>query len=406
MKICKYWIILDHPQHIASALPIASFINKEYKVKPQLIVSKHEYWKNIDYSKYKSYFSSSHFFNRLDFPPRTMPIWKQFAASILLLFQLILQKRKVRKIPMERDDVILSFASTQFLTNLILSNHKSIKKINLLAEATYNNFLENLDFNNYSYSIGSIITTNVIQPLIGMNKTYYLVSKKAGKGSDGALLVRYEKRLEEIFDRVLVMVNIFEDAKEIKDNVRKTYYPYVFPHKTIKKKKKSDRIVFFGQPFLVAKNIPEELYVEKLNEVLTFLKDQFGENYKLYYRPHPRERKEIEIIDFKRFQIQRDGMMAELYYLKEKERIHSTYSVGSTTSRSALNFGINSYVFIDLFNFPKESLKAFKKLFGNVPKGFYITSLDKKPRPLQILKNSDKIWNIFEKDLKWALETS
>jgi hypothetical protein len=400
----NYWIVLDHPQNLAISLLIARYLRKRNFGKPRLIISKHDYWKKVDLGEFKDHYGRIIKFSRLDFPPRGMPIWKQLLASLLLFFQLAIQKQRVKRLKIGNKDCLISFASTQFLANLILKEYKKINTVNILAEGTYSGFNQEIDFRKYRYSIGSFITTNIIQPLISMLPSYRLVRKTKEKRMDGMLLARYKESLEKIFDKILVMKNIFESVDEDSGfkNVRYTYFPYVLP--TSSRKQKRKEIVFFGQPFLLAKNIPPKVYARKLNQIFKYLRKFYGNDYKLIYRPHPREEEELEHLNLQNFEIEKDGMMAELYFYKQRENIYRVFSVSSTVSRSALNFGIDAYSFMKLFSFKKSTKDAIKELMGKVPQNFWIDDLSKKAKSFKLGKKRKEVWMTFRKDLAWAIE--
>ena len=48
---------------------------------------------------------------------------------------------------------------------------------------------------------------------------------------------------------------------------------------------------------------------------------------------------------------------------------------------SALNLGINSYSFLKLFRFESDPMfiNRYLEYYGKVPKGFYVSNLNKKP---------------------------
>src|SRR4030042_7058118 len=97
-KNTNFWFIVDHPQQLAIAISISRYIKTKNLGKSILLVSKHEYWKRVEIDDYKKFFSKIILFQRADFPPPTMSKLKQILASLLLFFQLLLLKIKVKKL--------------------------------------------------------------------------------------------------------------------------------------------------------------------------------------------------------------------------------------------------------------------------------------------------------------------
>ena len=91
------------------------------------------------------------------------------------------------------------------------------------------------------------------------------------------------------------------------------------------------------------------------------------------------ETDEIKLLDLDQFEIENDGMLAELYFYKNIEDIHAAFSVGSNASRSAFHFFINAYAFLNVFPYDEAAKKAFRLEMGNVPDDFYINDLSTTP---------------------------
>ena len=45
------------------------------------------------------------------------------------------------------------------------------------------------------------------------------------------------------------------------------------------------RVVFFGTPFLLVRNLPPELYAQRLNACLDYLRRNYAGRCKMVYRP-------------------------------------------------------------------------------------------------------------------------
>jgi len=200
---------------------------------------------------------------------------------------------------------------------------------------------------------------------------------------DGGSLLRYEKPIEEIYDYIVVMDNLgIEPVKEYESRIIFATYPFCALRDTnmINKSFDEKKIVFFGTPFVVAQNISPYEYATHSNRCLDYLRQVYRETHHLIYRPHPRENKELNLIDLSDFELERNNKLAEFYFLENADTIDAVYSISSTVSRVALNFGLNAYSFCRLFPFDKITLAYFENLMGPVPESFYITDLSMLPQ--------------------------
>jgi hypothetical protein len=198
---------------------------------------------------------------------------------------------------------------------------------------------------------------------------------------DGSYVLRYEESIEQLYDKIVVMANDSDHSEPVRNtSVINTYYPFHFLTQTrLHAGRQPTDIVFLGTPFLSARNVAPELYANILNRCLDYLRLYFGQEYRLVYRPHPRESAELTQLDLRGFEVDRSAGTAELYFLDHFQEIHAVFSVASTALRAALNFGIRAYSFLNLFHLPSTSYEYFTQLLGKVPQGFYLDSLSEQP---------------------------
>ena len=135
---------------------------------------------------------------------------------------------------------------------------------------------------------------------------------------------------------------------------------------------------FFGTPFLLVKNLPPALYIARLNECLDFLRRAYP-GCAWVYRPHPAETGEAAALRLEGFEIETDGEVAELYFLRHARQIAAVFSVSSTVSRVALNFGLPAYCLWRCFPFAAAQQRFFEKVMGDVPPGFELRDLSVPP---------------------------
>src|SRR5205814_381669 len=105
-------------------------------------------------------------------------------------------------------------------------------------------------------------------------------------------------------------------------------------------------------------NVSPDVYVERLNSCLDYLRRNFS-GHALIYRPHPNETNEADRLKLNGFRIEEDREAAELYFLRNYQTITAVFSVSSTVSRTALNNGINGYAMYPVFPFTTQQLEFF-----------------------------------------------
>jgi hypothetical protein len=163
------------------------------------------------------------------------------------------------------------------------------------------------------------------------------------------------------------------------------------------------RVIFFGTPFLLIHNLAPADYVAHLNRCLDYIRRSYP-NCVLIYRPHPIETKEASQLDLQGFQIENDREAAELYFLRHFAAIRAVYSVSSTVSRTALNYGLNAYSLWRCFPFPETAAGFFERLMGDVPSEFDIRDLNQPPVPYQSTRTTEPGTRSFGEALKVAME--
>ncbi|NJD53193.1 MAG: hypothetical protein FIB07_10035 [Candidatus Methanoperedens sp.] len=174
----------------------------------------------------------------------------------------------------------------------------------------------------------------------------------------------YQER--NIIDCFLVFSKKFEkhdDYIEIK-------YPLI-ENKQFETQQK--RFVFFFDDGLgwtsLFSNISREKWIATMNQILHALTDLYrDENVVLLLKAHPAENGNIPY-DLAGFEIYNKNETSEMIYSMRKEEIRAVYSVASTSSRSASLYGIDSYVFYEMFDFPEKVMARHKRYlldFSNV----------------------------------------
>ena len=215
---------------------------------------------------------------------------------------------------------------------------------------------------------------------MGLRRTLHL--KPWWGGGDGVRLERPQEALEDLFDAVVVLSN---DGVERPPAAGPTVHPARFPslHGLDGWNPEADgdhrTVVFFGTPFLLVRNLPPAVYREQLDRCLDYLRRCYGATHTLIYRPHPAETAERSRLDLREFTVEEDGEIAELYFLRRFRRIKAVFSVSSTVSRVALNYGLNGYALWRCFPFDPAAAAYFSSLMGRVPAEFDLRSLEQPP---------------------------
>lgn len=403
----KYWIIVDHPHQLVLAIAISRLIKEEKKGKTVLLITEHEYLKYVKLGKYTKYFFKVYKFRRIGFPPPTMPVLKQLLASLLMFLEIIITKIKIKNLDVDERDVIIGLSASQIFESMMVSSFSRNKKVSIvsgdaLSEELQVNKLRKHD--RVIFSIGGFFFRLVCCPVFKLRKIDFLIRKGTENITDGVLFQVYNRGLINEYDKILLLMNATCDLDSLgnpNNNLRVTYFPFINSGNE-KTKSKTKRITFFSMPFMKGYGIDKKCYVRKMNEYLNFLRKIYGERYVLEYRPHPQEIDEFNLLDLDGFIVSKDRKISEFYLLENCNNIKAVFSVCSTSSRSALNFGIDSYVFPKLFPINVSTLKYYHDLFGDVPEEFYLKNFKEIPKPIPFSKSINSCKK-FNKDFDWAL---
>lgn len=413
----KVWMVLDHPQQFAIALGIISHWSRE-KFIFNLLISSHPYWRKVDINLYKEQFDKIYFFERPDYLPSHAPqiisrfvnlkkriarpktkrteiinsqsIFNSFMEFILnyvihvpqMISQIFRLKKKIAQLGIQQNDIIVGLSIFHYLENVVLSVHPQNLKIAIMPKVVYAQCTRFMNKKIYRNTLEGWLANWFVEPITGLHRTYCM---KERLHPDTYWWIRYRESLLDIFDKVIVLGDFPSETSYFGDNIFTMPFPYILAFEKAGAKnnyrdKKAQKIVFFGTPFREGLwNITPEIYAKNLNACLSFLREKYGATYKLVYRPHPMETYEIKLLDLDQFEIANDGMLAELYFYRNVEDIYAAFSVESTSSRSAFDFFINAYAFLNIFPYDEVVKKYFRLEMGNVSDDFYINDLSTTP---------------------------
>ncbi len=138
------------------------------------------------------------------------------------------------------------------------------------------------------------------------------------------------------------------------------------------------KVLIFGSRFLEWDYFNKS-HVDKLLKVYSMLVEVYPDSH-FFYKPHPVE-KGFEFQYLKqhvfgsRISLIKDMVNTEFFLLNNSD-FSFTFSIGSTSSRSAYDFGINSYVFYKYLQLPFEIEATYDNIFIDQPNEFFIHKLE------------------------------
>ena len=370
------WIALNRPDNLVLALAAAGIGRKRFSA-CHLLYEDSPWWQRARWETYRGLFD------------RVVPVAKIHALRGLLDMprharQLAARQRQLAGLRIAPDDVIFTLAGITALSNGLASAYPGVFKIFGLTIKKYLDASRPADFLRYRHTTSGWLQNRVLEPLAGVNCTLHLKPWR-NRGGDGVRLERLHAPLEAIFQRILIFSNT---GREFPPVAGPQLLPAPYPnlHELARLLPSSDdgsaprrSVVFFGTPFLLVRNLPPAEYAARLNACLDYLRRHYADRCRLVYRPHPAETDERGHLRLEGFEFENDQEVAELYFLKHAANLAAVYSVSSTVSRVAYNYGLNAYALWRCFPFPASSAAYFETLMDVVPPAFDIRSLDAPP---------------------------
>jgi hypothetical protein len=319
------------------------------------------------------------------------------------------RQRGVGALPIDpNNDVLLCLAGLLGLGNAALSAHPDVYKILSVSQKAYGELTRTGDRARYRFTTSGWLQNRFVEPMAGVERTIHY-KPRINPGGDGVRLRRLQKDPEEIFDVIIFMSNSGgELPARAEHQIIPSRFPSVaelhdFPAMLDRAQARKRRVIFFGTPFLLVRNLQPEVYIEHLNRCLDYIRRNYP-GRDLIYRPHPFEKGEAARLAFEDFRIEDDREVADLYFLRHFAEIEAVYSVSSTVSRTALNNGLNSYALWRCFPFSETQTKFFQKVMGDVPTEFDIADLTKPPVAYQDRESPVLGQNSFSNALKRAVD--
>src|SRR5438309_4594169 len=337
----KLWIVAERPVRLPNALIAAQSLRDRFPGGIQFVRDQSGAWQQVQWQPYSCYFDDVHTFARvkscrglLDLPRVYRQTWNR--------------KTRVAALPIDpATDVLLCFAGVMGLSTLAAAVHRRVYKVLSISVASHERLTRAPDRTRFRFTTSGWLQNRVVEPLAGVERTLNL-KPRVGPGGDGTRLVRLEKNPDEIFDTIVIAsINGRELPASGSARFVAARYPSItelpgFSRSTIGASTR--RVLFFGTPFLLVRNLAPEIYVQHTNQCLDYLRRNYP-GRDLIYRPHPFETKEADQLNLNGFHVESDGEAAELYFMNRFAEIEAVFSVSSTVSRRARPFGLNADAF-------------------------------------------------------------
>ena len=376
MKRSAFWIALNRPDNLVLALAATSIARGRFSA-CHLLYEDSAWWRRTHWERYRGLFDSVTAVRKIS-TLRGLLDLPRFRR------ELVARQQQLAALRIAPDDVIFTLAGITSLSNALASAYPAVFKVFGMTIKKYLDASRPADFSRYRHTTSSWLQNHWLEPRTGVGRTLHLKPWRRS-GGDGVRLERLQGSLESVFQALLILSNT---GDELPPGANVQLHAAPFPNLNELSALLSPtnagpagrrRVILFGTPFLLVRNLPPERYTARLNDCLDYLRMHYGDHCALVYRPHPAENGESDLLRLDGFAIEDDHEVAELYFLKHAAGIGAVYSVSSTVSRVAFNYGLNAYALWRCFPFPASAAKYFETLMNVVPAEFDIRSLDEPP---------------------------
>ncbi len=391
----KLWIVISRPDRLPNALVAADALRERFPGGIHLIREESKWWENAKWQEFVGGFAEVHAFPKV----RTCRGLKDLPR---LYRENVNRQRGVGGLPIDpAQDVLLCVAGLLGLGNAALSAHPDVYKILCVSQKAYGELTRTGDRARYRFTTSGWLQNRFVEPMAGVERTIHY-KPRINPGGDGVRLRRLQRDPEDIFDVIVFMSNSggelparaedqiipsrFPSISELRDFSLQfngglaTVSSSVGEQDRLRQSSRAEhrRVIFFGTPFLLVKNLEPTVYIEHLNKCLDYIRENYP-GRDLVYRHHPFEKGEASKLNLEGFRVEDDREVADLYFLRHFAEIEAVYSVSSTVSRTALNNGLNSHALWRCFPFSETQTKFFRRVMGDVPPEFEIADLTKPP---------------------------
>ena len=365
MKGITFYI--GHSFDLAYFYRLIPLIKSYGNFKFSCIIVKNDYIlriKNIDFYL-KTLFDDVLIIDRNNIP-------KEFSLNFIANFKKILYVlHKVKSI--ENKEILISFDKSSQIINVVKPRFK--KSILLQSYST-----ENIR-KNYKFGVLPTIISNIYNLLSGSNLKIIKINRLTD------LVVHHQ---------------VIKDRSEIIYLSNNANIPNRFSLNIINSNRiTSNKVLIFGSRFLEWDYF-KKWHVDSLLKIYRLLVETYPNSH-FFYKPHPVEKgTEFQFLKKhvfgNRITLLNDMENTEFFLLNSSD-FSFTFSIGSTSSRSSYDFGLNSYVFYKYLQLPLEIEATYDNIFIDQPNDFFIRELET-IKTLHSLVFSDSYMEYFERVIK------
>jgi len=370
----RLWLVIARPEALPRALAAADALAADFPGGVCLLLEQSRVWLPVRWEEeWRARFHAIHEVPRIGSlrGVRDLPrLWRALRE----------RQRALRALGIAAEDFIVCFAGITRLANAVISAAPAATRKLLCVPADKHDALRLApDAHRWRETSASRVQRWFLEPLAGLHRTLQL--KRRDARGDGTRLVRFVAPPEHIFHGTVRLSSEAEPAPA-DSSVWSANYPRFAPALPKRAEAASRKVVFFGTPFLLVRNLPPEVYVAQLRRCFAFLRDTYPA-HSLVYRPHPGETTEPALLDLPAcgFRIESDLEAAEIYLWRRGAELTAIFSVASTAARAALHAGLDAYVFWPTFPFAPAQCEFYQTLFHGAPPEFFIQDLTRPPLP-------------------------
>jgi hypothetical protein len=350
-KLKTVCFLIDHPFDLVLCHGLKNLLNKQnVNFTSVALITDHKY-----FEKCKDYEVLVSEFDRVELVRK--PIISKYIFNNIFTFFLFI--RKIKKINKFGNVFYIVLSQSEPSVQLIMkySRHSIVRLLQKSFHSENSNDIEK------SYLVDTKVNLirNFYEILFRLPISVTRITKK----SKYIRLVRFKNQQ---LTKDFFLVNINE--KPLKNEIN---FPYYFKNSNfIENKKTLKKVYYLGSRIFDYEFILDENVANKVNNILRKIEEFYGNEVEYIYKPHPVEKDTVQNLDLNKFKVIETDNSAEIEYIKNFNNIEAVYSFGSTSSKTAFNFGINAYVLYKLFNINSEIESIYNRQFIGLPNSFFV----------------------------------
>src|SRR5438105_13502738 len=256
----KLWIVISRPDRLPNALVAADALRDRFPGGIHLLREESKWWENARWKEFVGDFAEVHAFPKVKTCRGLKDLPRLYRENVD-------RQRGVSALPIDPDnDVLLCLAGLLGLGNATLSAHPDVYKILCVSQKAYGELTRHGDRARYRFTTSGWLQNRFVEPMAGVERTIHY-KPRINPGGDGVRLRRLQKDPEDIFDVIIFMSN---SGGELPARAEDEIIPSRFPSiaelhdfsaqfngrlAPASGQSRQRRIIFFGTPFLLVKNL-------------------------------------------------------------------------------------------------------------------------------------------------------